>query len=168
MMDRDPMAMAPEAMRQIRQGAFLTVQSGERLNTMTIGWTLIGILWQRPMLMVAVRDSRHTFQLIENAADFTVTFPLEDMKRQLSVCGTQSGAKIDKFRECNLRTAKSRSVQSPIIQAQGIHYECRIVYRSAMNPAMLDKNLENLYRAGDYHTLYFGEITNCYETLASQ
>ena len=36
----DYMAVADKAMTQIEEGAFLTVKSGERLNTMTIGWSL--------------------------------------------------------------------------------------------------------------------------------
>ena len=33
----DYMTVAPKAMEQIKQGAFLTLKSGEALNTMTIG-----------------------------------------------------------------------------------------------------------------------------------
>ena len=34
----DYMTVAPKAMAQIKKGAFLTVKSGESINTMTIGW----------------------------------------------------------------------------------------------------------------------------------
>ena len=51
------------------------------------------------------------------------------------------------------------------IKVTGIHYECKIVYRSAMNPARLDKNCDKaIYPQKDYHTHYFGEILACYET----
>jgi flavin reductase (DIM6/NTAB) family NADH-FMN oxidoreductase RutF len=56
----DYMTVAPKAMEQIKQGAFLTVKSGEALNTMTIGWATIGHVWRKPIMMVAVRLSRHT------------------------------------------------------------------------------------------------------------
>lgn len=62
-------------MERIKKGAFLTVKADGIINTMTIGWATIGYLWQRPVFMVAVRDSRYTFKLIEKTGNFTVTIP---------------------------------------------------------------------------------------------
>jgi flavin reductase (DIM6/NTAB) family NADH-FMN oxidoreductase RutF len=72
---------------------------------------------------------------------------------------------VDKFKMCNLETDDSREVGSPILKIPGRHYECRIVYRSAMDPAHFDKDCDaSFYPQKDYHTLYFGEILACYET----
>ncbi|MEN6422934.1 MAG: flavin reductase family protein [Smithella sp.] len=159
------MSIADEAMKKIKKGAFLTVKAGEALNTMTIGWATFGFIWQKPIMMVAVRDSRHTFGIMEKAQDFTVTIPASDMSKAIAFCGSKSGRDVDKIKMCNLQTADSQNVTSPIIKVQGIHYECRIVYKSAMNPAHLDKDYDkSLYPKKDYHTLYFGEIVGCYET----
>lgn len=156
---------APDSMNRIRKGAFLTVKSGDDLNTMTIGWATIGFVWRKPVMMVAVRSSRHTFGIMEKAGDFTVTVPLNDMKEEIAFCGSRSGRDENKFAACHLETAESRQVASPIIKTGGRHYECRIVYKSAMDPAFLDESDDiSLYPAKDYHTLYFGEIIACYET----
>ncbi|MEW5961091.1 MAG: flavin reductase family protein, partial [Chloroflexota bacterium] len=57
-----------------------------------------------------------------------------------------------------------RKVASPILNMPGLHYECKIVYKSAMNPTYLDKEYKQaIYPKEDYHTLYFGEIVDCYE-----
>jgi flavin reductase (DIM6/NTAB) family NADH-FMN oxidoreductase RutF len=160
----DHMEVAAKAMAQIKEGAFLTVKAGEALNVMTIGWATIGRVWQKPIMMVAVRCSRHTFSLIEAADDFTVSIPSSDMQEELTFCGTKSGRDHDKFKECNLQVAVGQKVVTPIIKAPGLHYECKIVYRSAMAPAYLSKEYdEMIYPAKDYHTLYFGEIVDCYE-----
>jgi len=159
----DHMAIAEQAMKQIKKGAFLTVKSGSDLNTMTIGWATIGIVWQKPIFMVAVRDSRHTFTIIEKADDFTVSVPSGNMKNEIMFCGTKSGRDVDKFKECKLETGDSQTVVSPIINVPGIHFECKIVFKSAMDPAFLIDEYEKLYPAKDYHTLYFGEILDCYE-----
>ena len=58
----------------------------------------------------------------------------------------------------------ARCIESPIIDIPGIHYECKIVYKSAMDNTFLDGDLEKLYPKKDYHTLYCGEILACYET----
>jgi flavin reductase (DIM6/NTAB) family NADH-FMN oxidoreductase RutF len=164
MMNRvDYMAVAKKVMTQIKEGAFLTVKADTRLNTMTIGWATVGIVWQKPIVMVAVRNSRHTFGIMENAADFTVSVPKDDMRDELMFCGTQSGRTYDKFKECGLKPGAGQKTLSPIIQIPGIHFECKIVYKSAMDPAFLDADYQRLYPKHDFHTLYFGELMECYE-----
>ena len=159
----DYMAMAEKVIAQIKEGAFLTVKAGKTFNTMTIGWALIGYAWQKPILMVLVRTSRHTFGFIEKAADFTVTVPTTDMRDALMFCGTKSGRNVDKYKACNLELANARKVISPIIKTPGIHFECKILLKTPMDPKCLDKECQSLYPAKDYHTLYFGEIVECYE-----
>ena len=165
MKDLNYMSIAEDAMSKIKKGAFLTVKAAEALNTMTIGWATLGFIWQKPIMMVAVRPTRYTFGIIEKAQDFTVTIPSCDMGKAIAFCGSKSGRDVDKFKMCNLETADGRKVLSPTIKVPGIHYECKIVLKSAMNPAHLDKEYDKaLYPQKDYHTLYFGEIIACYET----
>jgi flavin reductase (DIM6/NTAB) family NADH-FMN oxidoreductase RutF len=165
MKDLKYMSVADDAMRKIKKGAFLTVKAADAQNTMTIGWATLGFIWQKPIMMVAVRDSRYTFGIIEKASDFTVTIPSGDLSREIAFCGTKSGRDVDKFKMCKLQTAGGRHVGSPIIHVAGTHFECKIVYKSAMNPAFLDQNYDQaIYPKKDYHTLYFGEILACYET----
>ena len=130
----DYMAVAEKAMKQIKKGSFLTVQAGDALNTMTIGWATIGFVWTRPVFMVAVRDSRHTFGVIEKAEDFTVSVPLTDMKDAVMFCGTKSGRDYNKFKETigftilnstsefNMMTVRARYSGS-IIHSQNIYRE---------------------------------------------
>lgn len=163
MKDIDFMAVYEGVLKQIKEGAFLTVKAGKQLNTMTIGWATIGFAWRKPIMMVMVRNSRHTFSLIEKAADFTVSVPTGEMKKEIAFCGTKSGRDVDKLKECGLKSAPSRKVVSPIIQIPGIHFECRIVYKNAIDPARLSREYDPIYPEMDYHTLYFGEIQACYE-----
>lgn len=165
MKDLNYLSIAEDAICKIKKGAFLTVKAEDRKNTMTIGWAAFGFVWLKPVMMVAVRRTRYTFGIIESAGDFTVSVPSGDMGQVLASCGAKSGRDIDKFKMAGLETADSRHVASPIIKIPGIHYECRIVYKSEMNPVHLDKEYDKaLYPQKDYHTLYFGEVLACYET----
>ena len=165
MRDRSYLENLDSIMDSLTKGAFLTVKSDDSINTMTIGWATIGFVWRKEVFMVAVRDSRHTFNLIEKSNDFTVTIPADaSSKDAVMFCGTKSGRDYDKFIECGLQTRKAVTVDSPIIDIPGIHYECKIIYKSAMDNTNLDEQLEKLYPAKDYHTLYFGEILACYQT----
>ena len=165
MKERQYLENADEMMKRITKGAFLTVRAAGKVNTMTIGWATIGFIWQKEILMVAVRDSRHTFGFLEKTDNFTVTIPADkSFDKAVMFCGTKSGRDYDKFKECGLNKKEAERVDSPIIDIPGIHYECKIMYKSAMDNTFLDKNFEKLYPKKDYHTLYFGEIVACYET----
>jgi flavin reductase (DIM6/NTAB) family NADH-FMN oxidoreductase RutF len=160
----DYMSVAQQVMDQIKKGAFLTAKADDQLNTMAIGWALVGVVWGKPVFMVAVRDSRHTFGIIDKAADFTVTVPSTDVQAQVMYCGTKSGRNVDKYKECHLELAEAQKVITPIIKTPGVHFECKIVHKAPMDPKFLDREYEGLYPKKDYHTLYFGEILACYET----
>lgn len=162
MQHSDFLSVAEKAMRQIEDGAFLTVQAGDALNIMTIGWASMGFIWGRPVMTVLVRKSRHTFGIIERSPDFTVSVPLVDMREELEICGTQSGRKVDKLKKCGLELLPAVKVRTPVLNISGIHFECRKVYTSPMDPARLVDAYKHLYPDKDYHTLYFGEIVYCY------
>jgi flavin reductase (DIM6/NTAB) family NADH-FMN oxidoreductase RutF len=157
-------AVAEKALRQIEEGAFLVAQAGDKLNIMTIGWASIGFIWGRPMLTVLVRKTRHTFGIMEHASEFTVSVPIVDMRKELDFCGTQSGRKVDKLKKCGLEIFPGEKVKTPILNIPGIHFECRIVYKTPLDPAHLIESYKHLYPDKDYHTLYFGEIVYCYST----
>jgi flavin reductase (DIM6/NTAB) family NADH-FMN oxidoreductase RutF len=159
----DYLAVAEKALKLIKGGAFLTVKAGNDLNTMTIGWATIGFVWNKPVLMVAVRDSRFTFGLMERAADFTVSVPSGSMHDAVMYCGTKSGRDVNKFEACELKIAAAQKTVTPIIDTPGLHFECSIILKSPMDPDLLLPSFLKLYPEKDFHTLYFGEIVEVYE-----
>jgi flavin reductase (DIM6/NTAB) family NADH-FMN oxidoreductase RutF len=162
MKEANELEIAPRAMELIKEGAFLVVQAKGRKNLMTIGWAMFGYVWRRSAMMVAIRNSRFTHRLIEEADSFTVSVPTGNMQKEINFCGTKSGRDLDKFKECQIATAKAQKVSTPVLKIAGYHYECRIVYKTPMEPRTMAKDLELIYPAKDYHTLYFGEIEACY------
>ena len=154
---------AGRAISMIDQGAFLTVAAEDQVNTMTIGWAMVGICWRKPILMVAVRDSRYTFQLMEAAKDFSITAPTTNKRDEIFYCGTKSGRDVNKLEECGLTIVPGRQSTSPVIDTPGLHMECKIIYKNAIDPDRLDRTYGAIYPEKDYHTLYFGEIVACYE-----
>lgn len=165
-MDFDYKLNLVDALNSLEQrGAFLTVKDEEgRVNTMTIGWGNIGYEWGRPVFIVLVRESRYTHELLEKAEDFTVSIPLDDnMKDALAFCGTKSGRDHDKFEDCDLSILDSKKVKSPAIGDCQMIYECKIVYKHDMDLQLLDDEVKNKwYSSEDSHTIYYGEIVNCY------
>lgn len=156
--------LSAEALRQLEKGAFLTVKDKDEVNTMTIAWGSISYIWGMPIFMVAVRYSRHTYRLIDHAKEFTVSIPLRnDLRKALAYCGTKSGRDVNKFEECNLSLLDGQKVSTPILGECELHYECKVVYQQAMEPATLDENIKDrFYVTDDYHVLYFGKIVDAY------
>jgi flavin reductase (DIM6/NTAB) family NADH-FMN oxidoreductase RutF len=156
----------PEMMKQLPKGAFLTVGEGEEANPMTIGWALSGIIWGKPVMMVAVRYSRHTYGLMDKAETFTVSVPeFGDLKKELSFCGSKSGCDFQKFAETGLTAQPAKSVSGMVVKEAAHHYECKVLYRQSMEPANLDEEIKKrFYEANqDYHVFFIGEIVNEYE-----
>lgn len=153
-----------EALEQLSKGAFLTVRNCNKTNTMTIGWGALGYIWGKPVFIAMVRHSRYTFELIEKANDFTVSFPSKgEMKGELAFCGTKSGRDCDKFKECSIKAKDGDTTLSPVIEGCRLFFECRTLYKQPMLKENLNKEIrDRWYGDGDYHTIYFGEITKAY------
>ncbi|TCK98682.1 flavin reductase like protein [Natranaerovirga hydrolytica] len=157
--------LSKEALEQLSKGAFLSVKHGDQENTMTIGWGTIGVIWGKPIFVVAVRYSRYTYDLMEQTNDFTVSFPLNgQLKKELGLCGKTSGRDQDKFKEYDITAVPGKNVESPMIEECDLHYECKVVYKQAMEPATLDQGIKDKsYSNKDYHIMYYGEIVGCYK-----
>jgi len=157
-------ARMQEAIKALSQwGAFLTTKVGDVKNTMAIGWGSVGHCWGKPVFTVVVRDSRYTYELMEKAAEFTVSIPLTDqMQEQLDFCGTKSGRDLDKFQQCPLKVVDGKEVDVPIIADCELHYECRILAKLRLEPENLHESCDQWYPEKDYHTFYVGEIVACY------
>jgi len=155
---------AEKMLARLPKGAFLSVKADDRINTMTIGWGTIGYMWKKPVIMVAVRYSRFTYELIEKAHDFSISIPLDDkLKKLLAAAGTTSGRDIDKFSEFELTARDGKTINSPVIGECELIYECKIIYKQPLDPMMLDTDIkEKFYTNNDYHVFYFGEILTSY------
>jgi len=110
-----------------------------------------------------VNISRHTYKLIENAEDFTVSFPCKNqLKEELRFCGSKSGRNLDKFKELNLKIQDGKNVKSPIIADCDTHLECKIIYKQALETSGMSEYVKNIYgEENDCHVLYYGEIVSC-------
>ncbi len=153
-----------ETIKAFDESRVLLVSSGKEgvPNVMAIGWGTIGIIWRKPMFVVLVRPSRHTYKLIEETGEFTVNIVPPQLKEVVQYCGTVSGRDHDKFKEKQLTAIPSKKVKAPIIKEGILHFECRVVYKNDLIPSELEKSIiPSLYPKGDFHRVYFGEILAC-------
>lgn len=154
-----------EVMRRLREDGLLlaTVDASGKPNVMTIGWASIGSVWARPLMIVLVRPSRHSYSRLEEVSDFTVNVPPRELAESVAHCGKVSGRDHEKFAECGLTVTRSREVRAPIIEQCVVHYECRTVHRNDLDPGALTQAIvDQFYPQGDFHRVFFGEIVAAY------
>lgn len=156
--------LTKEMFEQLEKGAFITTKVGDKVNTMTIAWGGVSFVWHKPVFVAYVRYSRDTYSMLEQGNEFTINVPIDkDLKKELSFCGTKSGRDYDKIKECGLKIAPARTIKTPILSDCQLHFECKVIYKQAMEPGMVPEDVKKkYYRSNDYHVIYYGEIQDSY------
>lgn len=151
---------------QLNRGAFLTTKVKDKVNTMTIAWGGVSLVWHKKVFIVYVRYTRDTYDMLEHSDGFTVSIPSPNtMKDEWLYCGRHSGRDVDKIKACNFTMLDGRKIDVPVIQECETHYECKIIYKQAMEPANIEQDVKDqYYKKHDYHVMYFGEIVDSYKT----
>lgn len=157
----DTPALARETYERMTDEGILiaSLDAAGKLNPMTIGWGVFGLIWGRPMFQVLVRPSRYTYQCIEHTRDYTVNVLPADLQEAATFCGTESGRDFDKMAEQDLTTLPSKHIASGGITQANIVFECRVVHHNdVQEPAFAEEIITNYYPDGDFHRVYFGQI----------
>lgn len=160
--------------KSLKKGVLLTTKQADAVNTMTIGWGMLGIEWGKPIFIALVRESRYTKVYLDATEEFTVNIPIADVDTQiLSLCGTKSGREVDKIQLLNLELVESEVVAVPGIRQLPLTLECRVIYRQTQDSAEIPSfAVERYYpkvdmklasgEDRDIHTAYYAEIVNAY------
>lgn len=156
--------------KAMRKGILLTTKTGDKVNTMTIGWGKIGIEWNKPVFIAYVRETRYTKQMLEACGEFTVNIPCSEVDSKiLTYCGKKSGRDTDKISDLGLTLVNSDVIQVPGIAQLPLTLECKVIYKqeqdlSRMPQSVIDRFYPVIDQDGfqDYHIAYYGEIVNAY------
>ena len=110
-------------------------------NIITLGMYM-PIRISPPMVCIGVAPRRYSHRLIEESGEFVINTPSISIEAEMHYCGTESGRRVDKFKETGLTPIPSLEVGPPRIKECFGHLECRVVQK---------------HTCGD-HTLYVGEV----------
>lgn len=154
----------------MKKGILLTTASGEKVNTMTIGWGHVGIEWGRSIFIAYVRESRFTKQMLEENGEFTVNIPYGECDGKiLGYCGSRSGRDTDKIKDMNLTLEQPSTISVPGIKELPLTLECRVIYKQEQDLSQIPEDiLQRFYPTEestgrpDGHTVYYGEILDAY------
>ena len=136
----------------------VTTGSKTKYNTMTISWGGVGVLWNKNVVYVFVRESRYTKEFMDNGAFFSLSFFDEKYRSALSYCGAHSGRDEDKFEKSGLTPAFRHSIPYP--DEANLVFLCKKIAAVPMGEETIfdHKIMPDFYKDGDMHTMYVGEI----------
>lgn len=130
----------------------------KRFNSMTISWGSMGIMWNRPFVMVVVRPQRYTRQFIDEFDTFTLSAFPRQYHEVLNTLGTRSGRDIDKINASGLTPIASTQVASPSFVEAELIFECKKLYFDDFDPEHFLAPFIHASYKNDYHRIYFGQI----------
>ena len=142
----------------------LSVGNKDKMNSMTIGWGGLGVLWgrERPVVTVYVEKRRHTHSLMENNEYFTVTAFTPAHKDALKYLGTVSGRDEDKMKGSGLTVGFTQS-GNPIFEEGRLLLECKKLYGAPFDPSGFGELAKQEYSNRPLHSVYIGEIVNAWK-----
>ena len=108
-------------------------------NALAIGF-ISNIATDPLMIMVAIRPSRYSHEIIKETKNFVVNLPTKDFKREFDYLGSVSGYDEDKLTSIN--TTDADVINAPILTDCPINYE---------------RSLIDVYSPGS-HDLFIGKV----------
>ena len=142
----------------------VTAANGEKVNTMTVAWGALGVLWSKNMVTVYVHPDRYTHEFMEQADKFSVTF-FGDQRDALNLLGSVSGRDRDKIAESGLTVEWKDG--APTFKEATLTITCRMVYREALQREnFVSEELSAQCWGGGkdtpLHSMYIGEVIGVY------
>lgn len=156
---------AGQIIEAMRSGVLLTTKVGDKVNSMTIGWGTLGIIWERPVFVAYVRRQRYTREMLDKCREFTINVPVGEYRRKiLGICGSKSGRDMDKIKAAGLTLVEPEFINTPGIKELPMTLECRVLYSQEQESDQFNDEITRQFytmETGD-HFCYYGEIVSAY------
>ena len=114
-------------------------------NAMTAAW-ISNICAEPPAVVVGIRDSRYTYELIEKCGCFGVNIPSVKIAKETDYFGMYSGRDVDKFKETGLTVFEGKEIKVPLIEECPVNVECKVIKKVKIGT----------------HYAFFGEVLKVY------
>lgn len=141
-----------------KEWALITAGDKEKVNTMTVSWGGMGVMWGKNVFFLFIRDSRYTKEFIDNNSFLSVSFLGEEYREALNYCGSHSGRKENKIQNAGLTVGYKMGIPyideaDAVVIGQKLS-ATRLTEDSFLTPDIAKK----WYQDGDMHTMYILEV----------
>ena len=137
----------------------ISSMKGDKVNAVSAAWGGVGYGWTKRVTFIFVRKSRYTKDCIDESGEYSISFMDQEKYRgALKYLGLVSGRDEDKISGSRLTVNYDDGI--PYIDEAREVITCKVIYKQEFDKdCFVDKNIiEELYKDGDYHILYVGEV----------
>lgn len=129
-----------------------------KTNAMTASWGGVGIMWNKPVAYIAIRQTRYTKEFVDSAEKLSLNFFGEDFRKELAYFGKVSGRDEDKIAKTGMKVTVEDG--APIFNDAKNVFVCKKLFAQTYSEqSFIDKDILNKFYNGDsMHTLYIVEI----------
>ena len=116
------------ATRLVNHGPLVLISSmfEDKIDITPIAWHM-PVSKRPPLLAFEISETHFIYKCIMDTKDFAVNIPSRDLLRETVMCGSGSGADVDKMRLTGLTTEMAREIKSPVLRAAMGVLECALV-----------------------------------------
>ncbi|NLG03509.1 MAG: flavin reductase family protein [Clostridia bacterium] len=136
----------------------------DKANALTASWGGVGVLWNKNVSFIFIRDSRYTKEFIDQSDSYSLSvFDHAKYAQMLAYMGSVSGRDEDKIEKMGLHVAEYEGV--PYFEEASTVLICRKLYHQPIKEDgfLVDGIVQKCYSDQDYHELYVGEIKEILE-----
>lgn len=149
--------------------AIVAAGKEDNFNELTVSWGALGDAWwdNMPIAIIFVSATRYTQQYLESNDTFSINiFPVE-YRKALAYIGSHSGRNEDKVKATGLKVEFTENI-TPVFPEARLILECRKIYSHNLDKSRFSESLIGNYAQKKIqgvvpHTVYFGEILNCWK-----
>ena len=137
----------------------VTAEKEGKVNSLTASWGGVGVIWNKNVAFIFIRESRYTKEFIDGSDTFSLSFlDSEKYKEVLSYMGKVSGRNEDKIK--NAKLTVNHKEQIPYFEEASMVLLCKKMCHQKLkaDSFLLDTIDSQFYKDKDYHELYIGEI----------
>lgn len=149
--------------------AVVAAGTAEDFNELTVSWGALGDAWweNMPIAIIFVSATRYTQKYLETHDTFSINVFPPRFRKALAYIGSHSGRDEDKVAATGLSVDFSDS-GTPLFPEARLIIECRKVYAHNLDSSKFSESLIGNYAQKKFqgvvpHTVYFGEIINCWQ-----
>ena len=149
--------------------AVVAAGNKENFNELTVSWGALGDAWwdNMPIAIIFVSATRYTHEFLEKYDTFSINVFPKEFRKAVAYIGSHSGKNEDKVAKTGLEVDFTEQ-ETPIFPQSRLIIECRKVYSHDLDRSKFTESLIGNYNQKKFlgvvpHTVYFGEIFNCWE-----
>lgn len=141
-----------------KEWMLIAASKGDKTNAMTASWGGVGIMWNKPVAYIAIRQTRYTKEFVDAGDKLSLNFFGENFRKELAYFGKVSGRDEDKIAKTDMKVSANDG--APIFEDAQTVLVCRKLFAQRYDEnSFIDKSLlENFYGKDSMHTLYIVEI----------